>query len=168
MKLARFAILAALVFCFAVLATPHAALAEDLWIAHVNDRFGTRVSDPAPRFVMPPPPANDDGRTLIAADAAEIPVFAANNVEGETLASKRAALGGQDYARATDRVGGANWFLVSGYRNVVGIDSVFYEKFILSRDGGVLHNLVITDPSALKGRYDPIVARVAAPFASGE
>ncbi len=168
MKFARFAIFAALVCWLAALAAPHGARAEDRWVVYVNDRYGTRVSYPAPRFAMQPPPANDDGRTLIAADGAEILVFAADNVAGDTLASKRAALGGPDYARATYRANGANWFVVSGARDIGGVDSVFYEKYILSRDGGVFHSLVVTYPSALKGRYDPIVARVAASFASGE
>ncbi|HYA72116.1 MAG TPA: hypothetical protein VEF36_03055 [Roseiarcus sp.] len=168
MKFARFAIVAALVFCLAALAAPYGARAEDHWLVYVNDRYGTRVSYPAPRFAMQPPPVNDDGRTLIAGDGAEILVFGANNVAGDTLASKRAALTGPDYARTTYRANGANWFAVSGYRNIGGVDSVFYEKYILSRDGGVFHSLIVTYPSALKRAYDPIVERVAASFASGE
>jgi hypothetical protein len=159
--------LAAFVCCIAALAALHGARAEDRWVVYVNDRYGTTVSYPAPRFAMQPPPANDDGRTLIAADGARILVFAAYNALDETLASKQAALGSPDYARTTYRAKGANWFVVSGYRDIGGVDSVFYEKSILSR-AGVFHSLVVTYPSALKDRYDPIVARVAASFASGE
>ncbi len=168
MRIARFALFAALVCCLAALTAPRGARADDRWIVYVNDRYGTTISYPAPRFAMRPPPANDDGRTLIAADGAEILVFAAYNALDETLAAKRASLTGPDYARTTYRASEANWFVVSGYRDIGGVDSVFYEKCILSRDGGVFHSLVVTYPSALKDRYDPIVARVAASFASGE
>ena len=168
MKFARFALLAALVCCVAAISAPRGAGAEDRWVTYVNDRYGTTLSFPALRFAMQPPPENDDGRTLIAADGAKILVFAAYNALEETLASKQAALGGPDYARTTYRAKGANWFVVSGYRDIGGVDSVFYEKYILSHDAGVFHSLIVTYPSALKGRYDPIVARVAASFASGE
>jgi hypothetical protein len=167
MTFARFALLAALVGCLASLPAPRGASAADRWVVYVNDRYGTTVSYPAPRFAMQPPPANDDGRTLIAADGAEILVFAAYNALDETLASRQASLNGPDYARTTYRAKGANWFVVSGARDIGGVDSVFYEKYIFSR-GGVIHSLVVTYPSALKGVYDPIVARVAGSFAGGD
>lgn len=163
MRLARLALLIGL-HALAVLQAAHAA---DRWVVYVNDRYGTTVSYPAPRFAMQPPPENDDGRTLIAADGAKILVFAAYNTLGETLAAKQAELTGPDYARATYRAKGANWFVVSGYRDIDGVESVFYEKTILAR-AGAFHSLVLTYPSALKGVYDPIAAKVAASFASGE
>ena len=115
MTFARSALLAALVGCLASLPAARGASAADRWVVYVNDRYGTTVSYPAPRFAMQPPPANDDGRTLIAADGAEILAFAAYNALDETLASRQASLNGPDYARTTYRAKGANWFVVSGH-----------------------------------------------------
>lgn len=166
MKFARFALLAAFVCCFAMIFAPRGARADNGWAVYVNDRYGTTVSYPAPRFVMQPPPADDDGRTLVAADGAQILVFAGYNALDETLASKQSGLTGPDYARTTYRAKGANWFVVSGYRNIGGVNSVFYEKYIFARDG-VIHSLIVTYPTALKGQYNSIVAKVAASFAGG-
>jgi len=167
MKFARFAIVAALACSLAALATPRGARADNGWAVYVNDRYGTTVSYPAARFAMQPPPENDDGRTLIAADGAKILVFAAYNALDETPASTQAGLAGPDYARTTYRAKGANWLVVSGRREIGGVDSVFYEKYIFAREG-VIHSLIMTYPSALKGQYDPIAARVAASFAGGK
>ena len=75
------------------------ARADEAWTTYVNDRFGTSLSYPAAVFVPQPPPENDDGRTLVAADGAKILVFAGANVANDTLASKRASLTGGDYER---------------------------------------------------------------------
>jgi hypothetical protein len=166
MMLARSAALAAFAWWLVALAGP--AGAADRWVVYANDRYGTTVSYPTPRFAMQPPPENDDGRTLIAADGAEILVFAGYNVLNETLAAARAALTGPDYARTTYRAGARAWYVVSGFRTIGGVESVFYEKTILSNDAGVFHHLIVTYPAALKGLYDPIAARVAESFASGE
>ena len=68
------------------------ASADERWATYVNDRFGTSLSYPADVFAMQPPPENDDGRTLVAADGAKILVFGGYNVANDTLASKRASL----------------------------------------------------------------------------
>jgi hypothetical protein len=141
------------------------ASADERWAAYVNDRFGTSLSYPADVFVMQPPPENDDGRTLVAADGAKILVFGGYNIDNETLASKRASLNGQDYARTSYNATGKNWFVVSGYRAIGGVDSIFYEKYIVSTASETIHSLIVAYPAALKARYDPIVARVAASFA---
>ena len=75
------------------------ASADERWTTYVNDRFGFSLAYPADVFVMQPPPENDDGRTLVAADGAKILVFGGYNVANDTLASKRASLSGPDYAR---------------------------------------------------------------------
>ncbi|MGD0642325.1 MAG: hypothetical protein ABSC22_16380 [Roseiarcus sp.] len=167
MKLFRFALLAAILCCLAATFAPRGAQADNGWAIYVNDRYGATVSYPTPRFAMQPPPENDDGRTLIAADGAQILVFGSYNVTDETPASRQASLTGPDYARTTYRAKGANWFVVSGYRDIGGVDSVFYEKYIFAR-GDVIDSLIVTYPSALKGQYDPIAAKVAASFAGGD
>ena len=141
------------------------ASADARWATYVNDRFGTSLSYPADVFVMQPPPANDDGRTLVAADGAKILVFGGYNVADDTLASKRASLIGPDYALTTYNATGKNWFVVSGRRSIGGVDSIFYEKYIVSTASDTIHSLMVTYPTKLKARYDPIVDRLAASFA---
>jgi len=114
---------------------------------------------------MQPPPENDDGRTLVARDGAKILVFGGYNVANDTLESKRASLTGGDFARTTYNATGKNWFVVSGHRAIGGVDSIFYEKYIVSAASETIHSLIVTYPAALKARYDPIVDRLAASFA---
>jgi hypothetical protein len=141
------------------------AAADERWTTYANDRFGTSLAYPAEIFAMQPPPGNDDGRTLVAADGAKVLVFASFNAMEDTLASKRASLIGPDYAATTYRATGKNWFVVSGHRAIDGVDSIFYEKYIVSAASDEIHSLIVTYPAALKPRYDPIVARLAASFA---
>jgi len=141
------------------------ANADDRWTTYVNDRFGTSLAYPADVFAMQPPPENDDGRTLIAADGAKILVFGGYNVDSETLASKRASLTGDDYGRIAYNATGKNWFVVSGHRAIGGVDSIFYEKYIVSTASETIHSLIVTYPAKSKARYDPVVDRLAASFA---
>jgi hypothetical protein len=141
------------------------ASADERWATYVNDRFGTSLAYPADVFAMQPPPDNDDGRTLVAADGAKILVFGGYNVANDTVASKRASLGGLDYAFTTYRATGKDWFVVSGRRAIGGVDSIFYEKYIVSAASKTIHSLIVTYPAALEARYDPIVDRLAASFA---
>ena len=139
--------------------------AEERWAAYVNDRFGTSLSYPAEVFMMQPPPENDDGRTFASFDGAKILVFGGYNVDKETPASKRAALDGPDYASASYNASGRNWFVVSGHRTIDGVDSIFYEKYIVSTASETIHSLIVTYPAKLKARHDPLVERIAASFA---
>ena len=141
------------------------ASADERWSTYVNDRFGTSLSYPADVFVMQPPPENDDGRTLVAADGAKVLVFGGYNVDSETLASKRASLTGDDYRRVTYNATGKNWFVVSGHRAIGGVESIFYEKYIVSAASETVHSLIVTYPAKSTARYDPIVNRLAASFA---
>jgi len=138
--------------------------AGERWATYVNDRFGTSLAYPADSFVMQPPPENDDGRALVAFDGAKILVFAGYNVANETLASKRASLTGGDYERIAYNATGKNWFVVSGHRTIGGVDSIFYEKYIVSAASDTIHSLIVTYPAKSKAGYDPIVDRLAASF----
>ena len=95
--------------------------AGERWATYVNDRFGFSLAYPADLFVMQPPPENDDGRTLVAADGAKILAFAGYNVANDTLASKRTSLKGLDYALTSYNATGKNWFVVSGHRAIGGV-----------------------------------------------
>lgn len=150
--------------------SPHraaTATATETWVTYANEKYGTVVSYPAPRFAPEPPPDAHDGRSFTARDGARLAVFAHFNVLDDTIASLEASLTGEDYAAIAYRAGGACWFVVSGYRKVDGRRSVFYEKRILSKDGGVVHGLLITYPIDLKATYDPITIRVAKSFGPG-
>ena len=139
--------------------------ADERWTTYVNDRFGTSLTYPADVFIMQPPPENDDGRTLVAFNGAKILVFGGYNVARDTLASKRASLTGGAYARITYNAAGKNWFVVSGHRTIDGVDSIFYEKYIVSTASDTIHSLIVTYPAKAKTGYDPIVDRIAASFA---
>jgi hypothetical protein len=141
------------------------ASADERWTTYVNDRFGFSLAYPADVFAMQPPPENDDGRTLVAFNGAKILVFGGYNVGADTLASKRASLTGADYARITYNATGKNWFVVSGHRTIGGVDSIFYEKYIVSAPSDTIHSLIVTYPAKSKAGYDPIVDRIAASFA---
>jgi len=140
------------------------ASADERWTTYANDRFGTSLSYPADVFDMQPPPENDDGRMLVAADGAKILVFGGYNIDNETIASKRASLKGLDYALTSYNATGRNWFVVSGHRAIAGLDSIFYEKYVISAASETIHSLIVTYPAKSKARYDPIVDRVAASF----
>ncbi len=56
---------------------------------------------------------------------------------------------------------GKNWFVISG---TVG-DKIFYEKHRLSH--GMNEDFVMSYPASAKQTYDPIVARMAKSFRSG-
>jgi serine/threonine-protein kinase len=58
---------------------------------------------------------------------------------------------------------GNNWFVISGTKG----DVIFYEKHVLSRNGQMTENFVISYPARLKQTYDPIVARMSQSFHSG-
>lgn len=149
---------------------PHrtaAASATETWATYANEKFGTVVSYPASRFAPEPPPDAHDGRSFTARDGARLAVFAHFNVLNDTTASLEASLTGEDYAAITYRARGALWLVVSGYRRIDGRPSVFYEKRILSTDGGLVHGFLISYPLALKAIYDPIAIRAAKSFGPG-
>jgi len=164
MTTTRRKIAAALAAAVTALSLPRAAEgAGEAWRLYVNARFGARVRYPQ-RFVMQPPPANDDGRTFLAADGARLLVFGRYNVQGDTLESLQQALSGPDYAVRTYQAGGARWFVVSGFRDVDGVKSIYYEKTILSRDGATIRQMALTYPERARAAYDGLVAQIAASF----
>jgi len=138
-----------------------AQTAADRWSDYVNARFGTAIVYPANRFSPDPPPENDDGRTFRAQDGAVLLVFGQNNALEDTVASLEAGKTGEDYAQVTYRARGASWLVLSGFRDIEGTRSVYYEKTLFSRTGAVLHTMILTYPEARKSRYEPIIARIA-------
>jgi hypothetical protein len=143
----------------ALLVAPEAA--AETWKLYVNARFGTAAEYPADRFRPGPPPDNGDGQAFMAADGAELRIFASYNVNDSAPAEQEAFLrsAGSDYTDVTYRATGKNWLVLSGYRG----DSTFYEKYIFAgrKSDGVIHALTVTYPRDAKAVYDPILARMA-------
>ena len=66
------------------------------------------------------------------------------------LADRRTTTRGSVY-NAT----GKNWFVVSGHRAIGGVDSIFYEKYIVSAASETIHSLIVTYPAKDKARLRP-------------
>jgi hypothetical protein len=145
----------------ALLVAPAPQAAAQTWKLYVNDRFGTTAEYPADRFRPGRPPDNSDGQAFMAADGAELRIFAHYNVDDYTPAEQETFLrgAGSDYTDVTYRATGKNSLVLSGYRG----DSIFYEKYIFAgrKRDGVIHALTVTYPRDAKAVYDPIVARMA-------
>jgi hypothetical protein len=148
----------------AILLTAAAARADN-WRLYQNDRYGTTIDYP-PIFTPQPPPDADDGRAFKSADGAKFSVFASYGGIDSNLAKFR------DFtiknldpgSTITYQASGTNWFVISGTK---GAD-IFYERHLLSHGGEMTEGFVITYPAALKATYDPIVARMAKSFRSGQ
>ena len=133
------------------------------WQTYRNERFGTRIEYPRAIFSPLPPPANGDGLKFKARDGAEFTISASHNVLSYTAASlerslHRAEPGDADlYANVSFRLSRPNLLVLSGLRTGM----VYYEKFLLSDDGGIIHHFAIAYPATAKGIYDPIVERMS-------
>lgn len=139
-----------------------ASAGAETWRSYHNTRFGTTAEVPA-IWKMGPPPENNDGRAFSSPDGrATIIISGIFHVlpheeevaihlkpgEGETIT----------YTKQ-----GSNWIVVSGIRG----DMIFYRKSILSCRDTIWNDVSIEYPAAEKGKYDPLVARVAASLREG-
>jgi hypothetical protein len=157
--------LAAMVTAVLLTAVVSVVSRADDWRIYQNDRYGTTIDYP-PIFTPQPPPDADDGRAFKSADGAAFSVFASYGGIDSNLAELR------DFtlkhldpgSTVTYQASGANWFVISGTK---GAD-IFYERHMLSHGGEMTEGLVITYPAKLKATYDPIVARMAKSFRSGQ
>jgi hypothetical protein len=140
------------------------ATADD-WLTYHNDRYGTTIDYPA-IFKMQPPPDSDDGRTFKTADGAEFTVAALYNALDFTRGTYRDFIvKNLDHGSVvTYEAHGGDWFVVSGTKG----DDVFYEKHLLSHDGEMAEDFVLSYPASLRSTYDPIVARMAKSFRPGK
>ena len=145
----------------ATLPSARAAKASD-WLSYQNDRYGTTIDYPD-LFKMQPPPDADDGRKFKSADGADFTVSASYFALDLTIAKYRDFIvKNLDPGSAiTYETRGKNWFVISG---TVG-DKIFYEKHRLSH--GMNEDFVMSYPASTKQTYDPIVARMAKSFRSG-
>lgn len=134
------------------------AFANDL--RYQNDRFGTTLTVPVDIFTIElPEPENGDGRAWRARDGAELFVYGAYNVLGQSLDQlcSDVASGGEARVDITYRRVADDWCVVSGTAG----RTIFYERHEFGGDKEVIHSLAMRYPAALRSRYDPLVGPIA-------
>ncbi|PWB81982.1 MAG: hypothetical protein C3F11_13490 [Methylocystaceae bacterium] len=132
------------------------------WRTYHNARFGTTADVPE-SWAMGEPPENDDGRIFTAPDKrSELIVSGSFHVlpHEEEIAIKLAPNEGETVAYVKR---GKDWIVVSGTKG----DEIFYRKSILSCNGTIWNSVSIRYPSVEKGKFDPLVVRVAGSLRSG-
>jgi hypothetical protein len=137
----------------------------DTWLLYQNDRYGTTIDYPA-IFKPETSPDADDGRAFKSAGGAKFSVSASYAGIDFTLATYRDFIlknlpAGET---VTYQASGKTWFVISGTKG----SDVFYERHMLSHGGEMTEDFVISYPASGKPTYDPIVARMAKSFRSGE
>lgn len=140
------------------------AASAETWRTYHNERYGTTIDYPD-IFKSEPPPDSNDGRKFTAADGADFLVAASYNALDFDLSKfldfvvKSLDPG----AVVTYQARGDHWFVISGTK---GAD-IFYERHLLSHNGQMTEDFVISYPASLQQTYDPIVARMAKSFRAG-
>jgi len=135
------------------------------WRTYQNDRYGVTID--YPDFFRPkPPPDADDGRAFESTDGAEFAVFASyNTLDFDVAAFRDFTIKNRNAGEVvTYQSQGRNWFVISGTK---GSDRVFYERHLLSHKGEMTNGFVMSYPSRLKQKYDPIVARMSKSLRAG-
>jgi hypothetical protein len=112
-----------------------------------------------------PSPDSNNGRKFTAADGAEFSVAASYNAldfdldKYHDFVVKNLDPG----AVVTYQARGDNWFVISGTKRA----DIFYERHLLSHNGQMTEDFVISYPAALNQACDPIVERMAKSFRPG-
>lgn len=123
-------------------------------------RFGVEAELP-PGFSMAPPPENDDGRSFIDGEGAEIRVWGSailRSLEADEMAMREfyETLGGE----VTYRAGGENWYVLSGFLG----QEIFYARVENGETCGgtdARASLQILYPVDERERYDPMIDDLA-------
>ncbi len=146
----------------ALLALTVPALAAE-WVRYTNPRFGATADVPTEGFIANPPPDNGDGQSWTSEDGKGlITVYGSFAAIVETFEAYRdwsikiEKDGGLDI---TYDAGGRGWFAYSGIQG----DDIVYNKVIRAENCSVLvaNHVYLKYPASQKGRYDPIVRRMA-------
>ncbi|MDJ0820662.1 MAG: hypothetical protein QNJ09_02485 [Paracoccaceae bacterium] len=128
--------------------------------ADVYGRYGVQANVPV-RFVMQPPPGNDDGRSFVDDYGAELRVWGAwplGSVAADEAATVAyyADVGGA----VTYRARGTSWYVLSGYLG----NAIFYlrvERGQTCEGDPVLAHMELLYPEDAREFYDPMVVRLA-------
>jgi hypothetical protein len=153
----------ALIFAIGICASNDAAAAQEKWATYMNPRFGTTADYPASIFtVRDPPPENGDGQSFHSSDDhAQLSIYGAYNVDGDTPRSYLEKNADQDvsYRRTT-----ARYFVMSGTRK----DQLFYERCNFHEGkNDIIDCFTVTYPAAEKAIWDPIVTRLSKSLRGG-
>lgn len=153
MLLLRVAAVLALLFC----SLP--AQAQE-WRRYVHAELGFSVSLPIGVFEVD---ENTAERLHLSESGgeAQLDVFGITNPESLSVAAFREMIEAADPSRRiTYRAGGRSWFVLSGYLDDEAEPTIFYAKFMLSRDGTSVSAFEISYPEAQRDRYDDMVERI--------
>jgi hypothetical protein len=92
---------------------------------------------------------------------AQLDVFGITNPERLSAAEFRDMIEAADASRRiTYRAGGRSWFVLSGFLDDEAEPTIFYAKFMLSRDGKSLSAFEISYPEDQRARFDDMVERI--------
>ncbi|WP_323771409.1 hypothetical protein [Antarctobacter sp.] len=128
--------------------------------AETVGRFGVHATLPG-GYTIDPPPGNDDGRTFLYPDGAEIRLWGGWLMD--TLASDRADRRGyylSDGAEITYDAAGADWYVLSGFLG----NAIFYLRVEQGRTCGgeaALAHLELLYPVDVRAYYDPQIGAIA-------
>ena len=137
-----------------------AIFAGQMVSADVVGRYGVEAFIPA-RFVMQPPPGNDDGRTYIDDYGAELRVWGAWPMGSLTEDEAATQIYYADVGGAvTYEARGQDWFVLSGYLG----NAIFYLRVERGRtcagDPALAH-MELLYPQDAREFYDPMVVQLA-------
>jgi hypothetical protein len=137
---------------------------SDDWTTWTGRKFGTTINYPKSLFAALPEPDAHDGGTFVSRDGARLAAFAYFNAGGTIESIDTALQDGPDYGHVILRRRGQNATVTSGVRIIDGREHVFYEKYFLEPNGGVVHAVVMTYPVEVSGIYGRHIARIVAPL----
>ncbi len=153
MLLFRVATLLALLLC----SLPAAA---QEWRRYVHPELGFSVSLPIGVFEVDDNVA-DRLHLSEAGGEAQLDVFGITNSEALSAVAFEELIEAADPARRiTYRAGGRSWFVLSGFLDGETEPTIFYAKFLLSRDGRSVSAFEISYPENERARFDDMVERI--------
>lgn len=153
MLLLRVATLLALLLC----SLP--AVAQE-WRRFVHPELGFSISLPIGVFAVDENTA-DRLHLSAAGGEAQLDVFGTANPEALSAAAFQEMIEAADPSRRiTYRKGGRSWFVLSGFLEGEPEPTIFYAKFMLSRDGSSVSAFEISYPEDERVRFDRMVERI--------
>lgn len=138
-----------------LLATPAAA-----WERYTHGNLGFSVQVPTHLFRIDSR-ANERLRLSEVDGAALLDIYGMRNPELTSIEDFAAMLEDADPSRRiTYRAGGNSWYVLSGYLENEAEPTIFYAKFMLSRDGTALSAFELSYPAAERRRLDRVVEQM--------
>jgi len=132
----------------------------EAWRRFVHPTLGFSVAVPAGVFEVV---ENRDGRLQFseAGGDAQLEIFGTKNPEALSPAEFRAMITKADPSRRiTYRNGGRSWFVLSGFLEGEAKPTIFYTKFMLSRDGRSVSAFELSYPADERARFDDMVVGI--------